>query len=343
MIHLADTPVPMCGGRAPPPQSSETAAALERFASTRRVVPPCAPPFARRLPAGWENSIALAVAALTMRRRGPARRLIGLLAPEKAARERLSVLAASSRTPTAPGRRVAGEAAPREAAVLLGCCRGQPPRAAAALAAADAGRRLWPSVVEALGDASAAPRPPRSVAGRGRGSVCLDAPGASSRAGGGVLTGRRRALRGPGVALDYPGQVVRPSARIARSHATRRRPTPRVGAVRRQLGGAGRRPDGQGPATCHPRILAVLRRPRRGWRNRQAILLCCPLHDPSRSCARARDWRTPRRRSARTPWRSWTSRSRPSSSRACSRCWRMRAPTSRARAGDRKRRRRGSG
>ncbi|HZM50025.1 MAG TPA: HEAT repeat domain-containing protein, partial [Vicinamibacteria bacterium] len=229
VIHLADHPSPDVRRAALRRlEGSETAAALERIRVHAQSDPvPAVRSAALRAACrrGGRDSIALAVAALDDAsaevRRGA---LTGLLAAgEEAARERLSVLAASPRTSDrAWAARVAGEAAPREAAVLLGSLLADPSPLVRRAALAAAGRardpRLWPSVVDALGDRRFRGAAAAALVLGGPDVVdvvaaCLDAAAAASvaREAAWVL-GRIGGARAQDVLrshLDYPDQIVR--------------------------------------------------------------------------------------------------------------------------------------
>jgi len=229
VIRLADHPSPDVRRAALRRlEGSETAAALERIRFHAQSDPvPAVRAGALRAACrrGGPDSIAVAVAALDDAsaevRRGA---LTGLLAAgEAAARERLSGLAASpGASDRAWAARVAGEAASREAGAILGSLLADPSplvrRAAIAAAGRARDRRLWPAVVEALGD-----RRFRGAAGAalvlGGPDVvdvvapCLDGTAAASiaREAARVL-GRVGGARAQDVLrshLDYPDQIVR--------------------------------------------------------------------------------------------------------------------------------------
>jgi len=229
VIHLADHPSPDVRRAALRRlEGSETAAALERIRVHAQSDPvPAVRSAALRAACrrGGRDSIALAVAALddpsAEVRRGA---LTGLLATgEEAARERLSVLAASPRaSDRAWAARVAGEAAPREAAALLGSLLADPSPLVRRAALAAAGRardaRSWPFVVEALGDRRLRGAAAAALVLGGPDVVdvvapCLGAAAAASvaREAAWVLgrIGGTRAQQVLRSHLDYPDQIVR--------------------------------------------------------------------------------------------------------------------------------------
>jgi len=257
VIHLADHPSPDVRRAALRRlEGSETAAALERIRVHAQSDPvPAVRSAALRAACrrGGTGSIALAVAALDDAsaevRRGA---LTGLLAAgEEAGRERLSVLAASPRaSDRAWAGRVAGETAERGSSAVLAPLLGDPSPLVRRAAIAAAGRardpRLWPALVDALGDrrfrgaAAAAlvlggPEVVDVVA------ACLDAAAAASvaREAAWVL-GRIGGARAQDVLrshLDYPDQIVRLEV-LESLRLTRYAPPPdseESALVRRQL------------------------------------------------------------------------------------------------------------
>ena len=308
VIHLADHPSPDVRRAALRRlEGSETAAALARIRVHAQSDPvPAVRSAALRAACrrGGTGSIALAVAALDDAsaevRRGA---LTGLLAAgEEAGRERLSVLAASPRaSDRAWAGRVAGETAERGSSAVLAPLLGDPSPLVRRAAIAAAGRardpRLWPALVDALGDRRFRGAAAAALVLGGPDVVdvvaaCLDAAAAASvaREAAWVL-GRIGGARAQDVLrshLDYPDQIVRLEV-LESLRLTRYAPPPdseESALVRRQLDaemddaawtvGVLRDLPPEPP-------LAVLRAAlvRELARSRQAILLLLSfLHDP---------------------------------------------------------------